>query len=128
MSRFISTFSRFALFIIYAWFGLLKVLGYSPAGPLVATLLAKTLPWVAPDTFIIAFGVFEILIGAVFLLPKLRLVAFALFAVHMFIATGPLLLLQSMTWTQPFLVPTLEGQYIIKNLALIAVALNLTFE
>ena len=125
---FITKFSRFALFVIYVWFGALKVLGFSPASPLVASLLAKTLPSIPPDKFILYLGIFEILIGILFIIPRLRLLAFALFAVHMGIATGPLIMLQGMTWAQPFLIPTLEGQYIIKNLALIAVALNLTFE
>jgi uncharacterized membrane protein YkgB len=36
----------------------------------------------------------------------------------------PLILLPNMTWTGPF-VPTLEGQYIIKNVVLLALALTI---
>jgi uncharacterized membrane protein YkgB len=40
----------------------------------------------------------------------------------MIIVALPLFLLPQITW-QKFLVPTLEGQYIIKNLAIISLAL-----
>ena len=128
MRKFIRTFGRGAIFVIYGWFGLLKVLGYSPAGPLVAALLARTLPFITPDKFILCFGIFEIIIGVIFLFPRLRFLAFTLFAIHMILAVGPLILLPGITWSKQFLIPTLEGQYIIKNLALIAVVLNLTFD
>ena len=37
-------FARFALFITYFWFGILKVIGTSPATPLVQSLLDVTMP------------------------------------------------------------------------------------
>ena len=40
-------------------------------------------------------------------------------------AIGPLLLYPEAVWTRPLLVPNLEGQYIIKNAALVALALGL---
>lgn len=134
MRNFANLFSRFALFVIYSWFGALKVLGElgliansSPANPLVNSLLAKTLPFVTFHQFIIFLGAFEVILGILFLIPRAKWIAFALFVIHMIICTGPLLLLPAMTWQSAF-IPTLEGQYIIKNLALIAVALNLTFD
>ena len=58
--------ARFGLFVIFFWFGILKVLGMSPASPLVAELFAKTIPFMSFGTFIILFGLFECLIGVLF--------------------------------------------------------------
>jgi len=114
--------ARIALFVIYFWFGLLKVLGVSPASPLVEALANKTMPEAMPfSLFIILFGLFEILIGLLFIIPKAEKIATVLFFVHMITTTMPLFLVSGI-WSAPF-VPTLEGQYIIKNLALIACVL-----
>ena len=117
-------FARFALFIIYFWFGLLKVVGESPASPLVKDLLARTLPFISPELFVILFGVFEMLIGLLFIVPGLERVAIPVLFFHMFLTAGPLVLLPQETWSS-FLAPTLEGQYIIKNLALIGCAIGI---
>jgi uncharacterized membrane protein YkgB len=124
MSNYIPLFARLSLFLIYGWFGMLKVLGYSPAGPMVADLLRKTIPFMEPATFIVLLGVFEVVIGVLFLIPQLRKITLTLFFVHMFTTFGPLVLLPELAWTST-LVPTLEGQYIIKNLALISTVLFL---
>ena len=59
------------------------------------------------------------LIGILFLVPKATRVVLVVFLGHMVMTTMPLLLLPQMTW-QKALVPTMEGQYIIKNVVLIA--------
>ena len=38
--------ARAAIFIVYFWFGILKLLDLSPASPLVQSLLEKTLPFI----------------------------------------------------------------------------------
>lgn len=113
--------ARIALFVIYAWFGALKVVGLSPASAMVEALLARTMPFFPFDIFIVLFGLFEILIGLLFFFPRLHKLALALFAFHILTTTIPLILMPSYIWTDPF-TPTLEGQYIIKNLALLACA------
>jgi len=118
------SFGFFALFLVYAWFGALKVLGLSPASPLVLALLAKTMPGFPPQTFMPLFGLFEVTIGLLFLVPRAVRVTIALMAVHMCMVFLPLVLLPGMTWTGVF-VPTLEGQYIIKNVVLLALALTI---
>ena len=117
-------FARLALFIIYFWFGILKVASASPAGPLVVEMVNKTIPFISPDHFLTLFGLFEMLIGILFLFPKFRKIALGLFIFHMITTFMPLILLPHMVW-ESFLTPTLEGQYIIKNLALIATALHI---
>lgn len=116
--------SRFALFLVYAWFGILKVFGQSPANPLVEELLEKTLPFMSFSTFIILFGIYEVIIGILFLIPKLRYVAIALLIPHLIMTTGPLILLPAVSWSGWF-VPTLEGQYIIKNILILALAIHI---
>ncbi|MBY0328947.1 hypothetical protein K2Q02_02545, partial [Patescibacteria group bacterium] len=41
-------FARFSLFVIFFWFGILKLLGFSPATELVHTLFNSTLAWLLP--------------------------------------------------------------------------------
>lgn len=117
-------FARIALFIVFFWFGLLKVLDTSPANELVASLLRETMPFITAEQFILGLGIYEMVIGIAFLLPRLERLAIALLVPHMITTVMPLFLLPSATWQNP-LVPTLEGQYIIKNLALIALAIGI---
>jgi len=118
------TLARFAMFVVYFWFGALKLAGLSAANPMVQTLQAKTLPFLSFGQFIVMFALFEMLIGMLFLIPKATRIAIVLFAAHMVTTTMPLFLLPAMTW-QRALVPTMEGQYIIKNIVLIALAGNI---
>ena len=117
-------FARLSLFVVYFWFGALKLFDLSPANPLVSDLLSKTLPFISFETFIVLLGLFEIVIGISFLFPKLLKFSVVLLVLHMITTIMPLILLPQVTWSAPF-APTLEGQYIIKNLLIIAVALSL---
>jgi uncharacterized membrane protein YkgB len=74
--------------------------------------------------FLVLFGLFECLIGLLFLIKGAERVVIPLLLVHMITTFGPLVFLPSETW-QAFLVPTLEGQYIIKNLVIIAAAIGI---
>lgn len=114
--------AKISIFIIFFYFGFLKVLGLSPANPLVDALLQKTIYFISFEKFVFLWGIFEMIIGLVFIIPKLERLAIFLLMIHMIIVALPLLLLPQITW-QKFLIPTLEGQYIIKNLAIIALAL-----
>lgn len=114
-------FSRVSFFIVYFWFGILKIFDTSPANPLVAALQAKTLPFLTFQQFIIFFALFEMLIGILFLIPRFTRFVYVIFILHMGTTLMPLFLLPEYSW-QGFLIPTLEGQYMIKNLVLIALA------
>lgn len=125
MRRIFPWVSRIALFVVFFWFGILKVLSLSPASPLVSDLLAQTLPFLSPECFIVWFGAFECLIGITFLIRGLERISIALLVVHMITTFGPLVFLPEIAWTQSF-VPTLEGQYIIKNLVIIALGIGIS--
>lgn len=116
--------ARGALFVIFFWFGLLKVMGVSPADPLVGALLENTLPFVSFEAFRIFFGSYEMVIGLAFLFAGAERLAIALLLPHMLTTFMPLILLPDETWAS-LLVPTFVGQYIIKNLVIIALALSL---
>ena len=116
--------ARFGLFVIFFWFGLLKVIGLSPASGLVEGLFEQTIPWMQFSTFIILFGLFECLIGILFLIRGFERLVIPLLFLHMITTFMPLFVLPAVTWSGP-LVPTLEGQYIIKNLVVIAAAIGI---
>jgi uncharacterized membrane protein YkgB len=124
MQRFALPFARFAIFLIFFWFGLLKILDASPASPLVISLLTNTLPFIQAETFLIWFGVFEMIVGIAFIIPRLERVAIALLIIHFLTTILPLFMLKSLTWQSTF-IPTLEGQYIIKNILIITVAVSI---
>lgn len=111
--------ARIALFVVFFWFGALKVFGESPASPLVAELLEQTLPFMTFETFIVLLGIYEMIIGVLFLIPRLEQLALLVWVPHIIMTTGPLVLLPEVAWSG-FMVPTLEGQYIIKNLLIVA--------
>ncbi len=116
--------ARFGLFVIFFWFGALKVVGLSPASNLVQNLFEQTIPFMNFSTFIILFGLFECLIGILFLFPGYERIVIPLLFIHMVTTFMPLFLLREVTWIK-FMVPTLEGQYIIKNLVVIAAAIGI---
>lgn len=116
--------ARFGLFICFAWFGILKVFGLSPATQLVHALFDQTIPFLNFHYFYIAFALFEVLIGILFLIKGCERVVFPLLLSHMFTTFLPLIFVPTMSWSAPF-VPTLEGQYIIKNFVLIAAAMGI---
>lgn len=118
-------FARLSLFIIYFWFGILKVLGESPAEELVHHLSQITTSYFIDDEiFIPAFGLFEVLLGISFLMKRWTTLSVVILWVHMTMTVMPLILLPEDSW-QTLLTPTLTGQYIIKNLALLSVSFYL---
>jgi len=116
--------ARLALGLVFIWFGVLKFLAVSPADDLVRQLLAVSMPFVPFGPFFIFLACYEVLIGVLFLIPRLERWAVGLLLPQMIATFGPLVLLPSITWAGWF-EPTLIGQYIIKNVIIIALALLL---
>ncbi len=121
-------FSHIALFTVFVWFGALKFFDVSPANPLVTDLynhtLGVVLPFLSAQGFIYVLGGLEVVIGLCFLIIPLQRIGLILLVPHMITTIMPLFLLSSMTW-QSMLTPTLEGQYIIKNIVIIALAASI---
>lgn len=116
---------RIGLAIVYVWFGLLKVIGLSPATQLVRDLFDKTVPSFVPFGFFYpAFSWFEVVLGLLFLFPKLTRLAFLLVVLHLATTVLPLIFLPGGAWNG-FMSPTIEGQYIIKNVLILGSAFAL---
>ncbi len=116
--------ARFGLFVVFFWFGILKVIGLSPASGLVQDLFERTIPMMHFSTFLVLFGLFECLIGILFAVKGYERIVIPLLFIHMVTTFMPLFLLPTETWSG-FMTPTLEGQYIIKNLVIIAAAIGI---
>jgi uncharacterized membrane protein YphA (DoxX/SURF4 family) len=113
-------FNRAMIAVVYIWFGLLKVVGTSPAEGLVTKLFNLTLePYMGIQAFLLILGIGECTIGFLWLLPRLTKIAFWVMIVHMFTTFMPILFLPNETW-QSFFTLTLTGQYIIKNVVLLS--------
>ena len=116
---------RLSFGIIFIWFGILKPLHLSPAeGLLKATV--TWLPFGSPDNWLIIIGWWEVVIGVFFLFEKTTRIAIILLLTQMIGTFMPLLFLPEVTFQSGnVLLPTMEGQYIIKNLIIISAALVL---
>ncbi len=118
---------RYAIGVVFVWFGALKLVpGLSPA----EALVKATVPFVDPDAFYPVLAVWEILIGAMLLVRPLARGALLLLALQMPGTFLPFLVLPAVCFSVwPFTSPldafalTLEGQYIVKNVVLIAAGL-----
>ena len=115
---------RISFGIIFIWFGILKPIGISSA----ESLIIATVPWLPifeGEVWVNIIGWWEVLIGIAFLFRKTIRIAIALLALQMVGTFLPLILLPEITFQSgyyPF-APTIEGQYIIKNLMIISAAL-----
>ena len=116
--------ARVAFFVIFFYFGILKVFGLSPATPLAVALTEQTVGLQFFDILFMVLALIECLIGILFLIPKATRMVIPLLFIHMAVVCSPLVLLPGLAWSQ-LLVPSLEGQYIIKNIALVAIAIGI---
>jgi uncharacterized membrane protein YkgB len=115
---------RVSMAIIFVWFGILKPLGFSPAAPLVLATVGW-MPLLEPPQWLAVIGWWEVVIGVTFLHRATLRLAIALLAAQMVGTLLPLILLPEVTFQAghyPW-APTMEGQYIIKNLLIISAAL-----
>ena len=115
---------RLSLAVIFIWFGLLKPLDLSPAAPLVRATV-HWMPLLSPDGWVAVIGWWEVAIGATFLFRRTVRIAIALLALQMAGTFMPLVMLPAVTFQAGHIpyAPTMEGQYIIKNLLIISAAL-----
>lgn len=119
---------RFGLGVVFVWFGGLKVAGVSPAGELVA----RTTDWAFDPAWFVPFlGWWEVAIGLCLLDPVrllggrawLTRLGILLLALQMPGTFLPLVVVPGRCFHGSVFALTLEGQYIVKNLVLIAAAI-----
>lgn len=122
MARYGLLIMRLGLGVVFFWFGALKLVpGLSPAEDLVR----HTIYFVDPNLFLPVLAAWEMLIGLGLITGKFMRATLLLLFLQMPGTALPLLLLPEVTWTAFPYGLTMEGQYIIKNLALIGAALVL---
>lgn len=117
--------TRVALGIVFLWFGIIKLgPGWSPATDLAGRTIERvTFGLVEPSVGIPVLAVWESLIGLGLLTRKFLRTTLLLLFVQMPGTMMPLLLFPAEAFNAFPHAPTLEGQYIIKNLVLIGAAI-----
>jgi uncharacterized membrane protein YkgB len=113
---------RYSLGVVFLWFGVLKFFpGLSPAQSLAGDTIARlSFNLLSPAAAVLLLAVWECLIGIGLLTGyRLRGTLFLLW-LQMLGTITPLFLFPELCFTVVPFAPTLEGQYIIKNLVLIA--------
>jgi hypothetical protein len=118
---------RVSLGVVFVWFGIPKFWsGVSPADQLaVRTMGVIDGHTVPPGVARVLLACMETSIGIGLLTASFLPIVLAMLAVQMAGTLTPLLLFRHEMWTR-VLVPTLEGQYIIKNFVLISAAIAIT--
>jgi uncharacterized membrane protein YkgB len=119
MNEYGPTLLRWAVGAVFVWFGALKTLGVSPAGDLVA----RTVYFLPPEVFVPVLGVWEVAIGLCLVYRPLIRLGILLLALQMPGTFLPVVLLPEVVFTTVPYGLTIEGQYIVKNLVIIAAAL-----
>ncbi len=122
MARYGIPLIRMSLGIVFLWFGVLKFFpGLSPAEQLAGKTIAKlTFGAVPPAWSIPVLATWETLIGLGLLTGQAMRLTLLLLFLQMPGTILPLFFFPAETWIKFPLAPSLEGQYIIKNLVLIS--------
>lgn len=118
---------RISLGVVYFWFGVLKFFpGMSPAQELATrTISVLSGGLVPPSISLPALATWECVIGLGFLFGRGLRVVLLLLYVQMIGTLAPLFLFPHEVFTRIPWAPTLEGQYIIKNLVLMSAGIML---
>ncbi|MEV4939171.1 hypothetical protein [Streptomyces zaomyceticus] len=102
---------------VFVWFGVLKVIGLSPA----AALVVDVLPFPAGGWFVPALGWAEVALGLWLMSGRARAVALPVLTAHLCGTFAVLVLTPSVAFTHsnPLLL-TLVGEFVVKNVVLLA--------
>lgn len=122
MARYGLTILRVSLGVIFLWFGILKFFpGLSPAqGLATETIQVLTFGRISPDASLMLLATWECLIGIGLILGVFLRATLLLLWVQMLGTITPLFLFPDQAFLHVPYAPTLEGQYIIKNIVLIS--------
>ena len=116
---------RVGLGVVFIWFGILKLFpGLSPAEDLAARTIERlTLGVVTSQLALPILAIWETAIGLGLITRRFLRATLALLFLQMLGTITPLFLFPGESWTVFPYAPTLEGQYIIKNIVLIGAAM-----
>jgi uncharacterized membrane protein YkgB len=114
------TLLRIAIGVVYIWFGALKLVpGLSP----IEGFIREALPFLPGDVFMPVLAVWEMLIGVGFISGKFKRATVVLMLMQMGGAMSPLVLRPDLVFASFPYGWTLVGQYIFKDIILIAAGL-----
>lgn len=117
--------TRLSLGVVFLWFGAIKfVPGWSPASDLAARTIDRlTLGLLSSEPALVILATWESMIGVGLLTGRFLRLTLLLLFVQMFGTMLPLVFFPSETFATFPYSPTLEGQYIIKNIVLVGAAI-----
>lgn len=116
---------RVSLGVVFLWFGVLKFFpGLSPAQTLAGdTITILSFGLLTPEAAVLILAIWECLIGVGLIAGYFLRATLFLLWLQMLGTITPLFLFPELCFTVVPIAPTLEGQYIIKNLVLVTAGL-----
>ena len=128
MTRWSIRAAEISLGVIYLWFGVLKFFPtLSPAEGLVKETAAAItdvvgVPLPLTPTLVLLAG-WEVVVGGLYMIGRFRRVVIWMVLAHLLATALPFVFLPGVVWTRAPFGLTIVGQYIVKNLVLVAAAL-----
>ena len=118
---------RISLGIVFFWFGVLKFFpGLSPAQELATrTISVLTFGAIPPDVSILLLATWECVVGLGLIFGLFMRATLLLLLLQMVGTMTPIVFFPGEVFTRVPYAPTLEGQYIIKNIVLVSAGLVL---
>jgi uncharacterized membrane protein YphA (DoxX/SURF4 family) len=125
MARYGILLLRISMGLVFLWFGALKFFpGLSPAADLATRTIERlTFGLISPGVSILLLAVLESLIGLGLIFGIFMRVTLLLLFIQMLGTISPIFLFPEEVFTAIPYAPTLEGQYIFKNMVLISAGL-----
>lgn len=116
---------RICLGVVFLWFGVLKFFPEMSPAQDIATRAIETVTFglLKPPLSLPLLAMWECLIGLGLITNRFLRVTLLLLFVQMLGTFTPMILFPEETWVQFPTVPTMEGQYILKNIVLISAGL-----
>jgi uncharacterized membrane protein YkgB len=110
---------RISIGIVYFWFGLLKIFNVSP----IAYIIQESYVFLPFPLSLILLGVWETVIGLALIFKRfIRITIFSLW-LQMIGIFGSIVLAPYLFYQTYFFIPTIEGEFVIKNVIIIAASL-----
>ena len=108
---------RWSLGVIFLWFGALK---FVPNASPVMAMVRDTYPLFATPTLFYALAIFEVVIGVLLITGRWIRWAAAALVPHLVGTFGVLLLAPQLAFAPRFPLLSMDGEFVIKNLVLLA--------
>lgn len=118
-ARLSSALMRGSLALVFLWFGALKLMNESP----VVALLEHSFAFLARTPWLQLLGLVEILIAVGLVVPRLAKIAAVTVLLHLCGTLSVAVVAPHLVFAPRFPVLTMEGEFILKNVVLMAAAI-----